>query len=73
MAAEVTEAGSGRGAGWWQRFAGEVETVGAARLPERQRTMTPLKVFIVWAMASALATTPLITPPSSSASSGRLR
>lgn len=46
--------------GWMDRLSGEVETVGVAPVPEEQRRMTPWKLFIVWAMASASATTPLI-------------
>jgi purine-cytosine permease-like protein len=37
-----------------------METVGVAPVPDAQRHMTPWKMFIVWAMASASATTPLI-------------
>lgn len=43
-----------------QRVGGDIETVGVAPVPEDQRTMTPGKLFIVWLMASASATTPLI-------------
>jgi purine-cytosine permease-like protein len=43
-----------------ERVGGEVETVGVSPVPENQRTMTPGKMFIVWLMASASATTPLI-------------
>jgi purine-cytosine permease-like protein len=43
-----------------KRVGGEVETVGVSPVPEKQRTMTPGKMFIVWLMASASATTPLI-------------
>ena len=43
-----------------QRVGGEIETVGVAPVPEDQRTQTPTKMFIVWLMASASATTPLI-------------
>jgi purine-cytosine permease-like protein len=43
-----------------QRIGGDVETVGVDPVPEAQRTMTPGKLFIVWMMASASATTPLI-------------
>jgi purine-cytosine permease-like protein len=42
------------------RLGGDIETVGVAPVPESQRTMTPGKLFIVWLMASASATTPLI-------------
>jgi purine-cytosine permease-like protein len=43
-----------------QRMGADIETVGVAPVPEEQRTMTPGKIFIVWLMASASATTPLI-------------
>jgi purine-cytosine permease-like protein len=43
-----------------RRVGGEIETVGVAPVPENQRTQTPLQMFIVWLMASASATTPLI-------------
>ena len=43
-----------------RRVSGEIETVGVAPVPEDQRTQTPTKMFIVWLMASASATTPLI-------------
>jgi hypothetical protein len=43
-----------------QRVGGDIETVGVDPVPEKQRTMTPGKLFIVWLMASASATTPLI-------------
>ena len=39
---------------------GEVETVGILPVPDKQRTMSPGKMSIVWLMASASATTPLI-------------
>ncbi|HBQ95993.1 MAG TPA: thiamine permease, partial [Sulfobacillus sp.] len=39
---------------------GEVETVGVQPVPDDQRTMSPGKMTIVWLMASASATTPLI-------------
>ena len=39
---------------------GEVETVGVQPVPDAQRTMSPGKMTIVWLMASASATTPLI-------------
>src|SRR5437588_6454134 len=45
---------------WYHRFLNEMETVGVAPVPDAQRHMTPGKMFIVWAMASASATTPLI-------------
>jgi purine-cytosine permease-like protein len=43
-----------------ERLGADIETVGVAPVPEAQRTMTPGKLFIVWLMASASATTPLI-------------
>ena len=43
-----------------QRLGGEVETVGVLPVPDRQRTMSAWGLFIVWLMASASATTPLI-------------
>jgi purine-cytosine permease-like protein len=43
-----------------RRVGGEIETVGVAPVPEDQRTQTPRQMFIVWLMASASATTPLI-------------
>jgi purine-cytosine permease-like protein len=43
-----------------QRLSADIETVGVAPVPEDQRTMTSGKLFIVWLMASASATTPLI-------------
>ena len=43
-----------------QRMGADIETVGVAPVPESQRTMTPGRLFIVWLMASASATTPLI-------------
>ena len=39
---------------------GEVETVGVQPVPDAQRTMSAGKMTIVWLMASASATTPLI-------------
>ncbi len=39
---------------------GEVETVGVLPVPDRERTMSYKKMTIVWLMASASATTPLI-------------
>ncbi|MFJ4654717.1 purine-cytosine permease family protein [Nocardia sp. NPDC088792] len=47
-------------AGLGRRIGGEIETVGVAPVPESQRTQTSWKIFIVWLMASASATTPLI-------------
>ncbi|MGH3154249.1 MAG: purine-cytosine permease family protein, partial [Streptosporangiaceae bacterium] len=46
--------------GFGRRVGGEIETVGVAPVPDNQRTQTPVKMFIVWLMASASATTPLI-------------
>lgn len=43
-----------------RRIGGEIETVGVAPVPDDQRTQTPTQMFIVWLMASASATTPLI-------------
>jgi purine-cytosine permease-like protein len=43
-----------------QRAGADIETVGVAPVPEDQRTMTSGRLFIVWLMASASATTPLI-------------
>ncbi|BDT92452.1 hypothetical protein IFM12275_24280 [Nocardia sputorum] len=45
---------------WLRRVGSEVETVGAAPVPEHRRTATPGKLFINWAMTSGSATTPLI-------------
>lgn len=42
------------------RVRGEVETVGVDAIPDEQRTNTPGKQTLVWAMTSASATTPLI-------------
>jgi purine-cytosine permease-like protein len=43
-----------------RRFSGELETVGVAPVPEAQRRITPPRLFIVWAMASASALTPIV-------------
>lgn len=43
-----------------KRVGGEIETVGVAPVPDNQRVQTPIQMFIVWLMASASATTPLI-------------
>ncbi|HTU08489.1 MAG TPA: cytosine permease, partial [Trebonia sp.] len=43
-----------------RRVGGEIETVGVAPVPDDQRTQKPWQMFIVWLMASASATTPLI-------------
>ena len=53
---EETERSPGIG----RRVGGEIETVGVAPVPEDQRTQKPWQMFIVWLMASASATTPLI-------------
>ena len=47
-------------AGIGRRVGGEIETVGVAPVPEDQRVQKPWQMFIVWLMASASATTPLI-------------
>jgi purine-cytosine permease-like protein len=44
----------------WQRVGQEVETVGVQPVPDSQRPTTSGKLFVVWAMTSASATTPLI-------------
>ncbi len=46
--------------GLGRRVGGEIETVGVAPVPDGQRVQKPLQMFIVWLMASASATTPLI-------------
>jgi purine-cytosine permease-like protein len=51
MAAEEEERGG---------LSGELETVGVAPVPDSQRTITPPRLFILWAMASASALTPII-------------
>jgi purine-cytosine permease-like protein len=43
-----------------RRVGGQIETVGVAPVPDDQRVQTPRSMFIVWLMASASATTPLI-------------
>src|ERR1700721_3396735 len=43
-----------------RRVGGEIETVGVAPVPDSQRVQAPRQMFIVWLMASASATTPLI-------------
>jgi hypothetical protein len=43
-----------------RRVGGEIETVGVAPVPDKQRVQTPRQMFVVWLMASASATTPLI-------------
>lgn len=55
----MTDAGSAR-ASWLSRVGGEVETIGVRPVPDEQRRYTPGKLFIVWCMTSASATTPLI-------------
>lgn len=42
------------------RWAGELETVGVAPVPDEQRKITPPRLFILWAMASASALTPIV-------------
>lgn len=42
------------------RLTGDIETVGVQPVPAEQRTMSASRLFIVWLMASASATTPLI-------------
>jgi purine-cytosine permease-like protein len=42
------------------RLAGELETVGVAPIPDEQRRITAPRLFIVWAMASASALTPIV-------------
>src|SRR3984957_6985214 len=49
--------------GLGRRVGGEIETVGVAPVPDGQRVQKPLQMFIVWLMASALATTPPIGAP----------
>ena len=39
---------------------GELETVGVAPVPDEQRRITPFRLFVLWAMASASALTPII-------------
>jgi purine-cytosine permease-like protein len=41
-------------------FSGGLETVGVAPVPEAQRRITAPRLFIVWAMASASALTPIV-------------
>jgi purine-cytosine permease-like protein len=50
---ERAEAGRGR-------RASELETVGVAPVPDEQRRITPPRLFILWAMASASALTPIV-------------
>ncbi|WP_406277286.1 cytosine permease [Nocardia sp. NBC_00881] len=56
----MSEAGAADSDSWLRRVGGEVETVGVAPVPDNQRTATPGKLFIVWAMTSGSAITPLI-------------
>lgn len=42
------------------RLLGDIEVVGVRPVPDDQRTMSAWRLFIVWLMASASATTPLI-------------
>lgn len=44
----------------WDRLAGDIETVGVRPVPDEQRRTSAWRLFIVWLMASASATTPLI-------------
>ncbi len=41
-------------------FAGGLETLGVAPIPDHQRRITPVRLFILWAMASASALTPIV-------------
>jgi purine-cytosine permease-like protein len=41
-------------------LSGEFETVGVAPVPDSERKITPPRLFILWAMASASALTPII-------------
>jgi purine-cytosine permease-like protein len=50
------QAHTGRG----RRFGGELERVGVAPVPDAQRRITPPRLFILWAMASASALTPIV-------------
>ncbi len=43
-----------------RRFSGELETVGVAPVPDAQRRITSPRLFILWAMASASALTPIV-------------
>jgi nucleobase:cation symporter-1, NCS1 family len=43
-----------------RRWSGELETVGVAPVPDVQRRITAPRLFIVWAMASASALTPIV-------------
>jgi purine-cytosine permease-like protein len=47
-------------AGVLRRLNGQIETVGVEPVPEKDRKTTPYRLFVVWAMASASATTPLV-------------
>lgn len=37
-----------------------LETLGVAPIPDRRRTLTPYRIFVIWAMASASALTPIL-------------
>jgi len=37
-----------------------LETVGVAAIPDAQRKITPFRLFVLWAMASASALTPIV-------------
>ena len=39
---------------------GEIETVGVLPVPDEERTVTSWRLFILWAMASASALTPIL-------------
>jgi nucleobase:cation symporter-1, NCS1 family len=53
-------AGEEATAGRSRRLAGGLETLGVAPIPERQRRITPPRLFVLWAMASASALTPIV-------------
>lgn len=37
-----------------------LETLGVAPIPDQRRTLTPYRIFVIWAMASASALTPIL-------------
>jgi purine-cytosine permease-like protein len=37
-----------------------LETLGVEPIPDRRRTLTPYRIFVIWAMASASALTPIL-------------
>lgn len=43
-----------------RQFSDEFETVGVEAVPEAQRKITPFRLFVLWAMASASALTPIV-------------